>query len=357
MADERRPVLLTVSGTIPDDLDARIARGERPRADYRVLARRLGADVVDVPGARAASGLIGRVAHRIGGAGPLLAWHAFRSRRRYDVVLSDGEQVGLPFALLCRFFGRRGSRHVMIVHILTTPTKSRLLRWARLGRLVDVYLVYSTRQQELLCTRLGIDPERVVLIPFMVDTRFFDRSTIDVEPRRMICSAGLERRDYPTLMEAVEGLDVEVVIAAASPWSRQADSTRSGSLPANVRVERLSLFDLRALYAGARFVVMPLVEVDFQAGITTILEAMSMGKAVVCSRTEGQTDALVDGVTGVYVPPGDPQALRRAIEGLLDDGAASDRIGAAARAWVVEHADIERYADLVGGVVASLPTA
>ena len=41
----------------------------------------------------------------------------------------------------------------------------------------------------------------------------------------MICTAGLEFRDYPTLIEAVRGLDARVVIAAASPWSKRADAT------------------------------------------------------------------------------------------------------------------------------------
>ena len=121
----------------------------------------------------------------------------------------------------------------------------------------------------------------------------------------MICAAGLERRDYPTLMEAVDGLDVRVVIAAASPWSTKSDSTENRDIPSNVEVRRLSLFELRDLYAASRFVVMPLFDVEFQAGITTILEAMSMGHAVVCTRTEGQTDTIIEGETGLYVRPGD----------------------------------------------------
>ena len=99
---------------------------------------------------------------------------------------------------------------------------------------------------------------------------------------------------------------------------------------------------------------MPLIDVEFQAGVTTILEAMSMGKPVVCSKTRGQTDVLRDDETGVYVPPGDAPALREAITRLLDDPERAARLGSAARDWVVEHADIERYADrLVAASVRS----
>jgi glycosyltransferase involved in cell wall biosynthesis len=93
-------------------------------------------------------------------------------------------------------------------------------------------------------------------------------------------------------------------------------------------------------------VVVPLREVDNQAGITVILEAMAMGKAVIVSGTRGQTDVvrdrrnggrgrmprqwwpgfvdapgLVEPVghlpTGFYVTPGDAGELERAIRYLL----------------------------------------
>ena len=130
-------------------------------------------------------------------------------------------------------------------------------------------------------------PEQVQLTSFMVDTEFFAMARVTPAPRRMICAAGLEFRDYDTLVEAVRELDVEVVIAAASPWSKRASAV-GGTLPANVTVCKLTLFDLRQLYADARFVVVPLLETEFQAGVTTILEAMAMSKAVVCTKTSGR---------------------------------------------------------------------
>ncbi len=109
--------------------------------------------------------------------------------------------------------------------------------------------------------------------------------------------------------------------------------------------------DLRQLYAEARFVVVPLFDVPFQAGITTILEAMAMGKAVVCSRTQGQTDALVDGVNGVYVEPGDIDGLRSAIVALLADPDRAEALGRAAWTYAEEHADIDVYVERITSVV------
>jgi glycosyltransferase involved in cell wall biosynthesis len=342
---------LTVSGTIPPDLAEQVAAGNRPRADYCVIAEHTDADIVDVGRALGESGRLGRVLHRVGGAGLLLGWYVFRRRRVYDVLLTDGEQVGIPLALLTRVFGKGGSRHVMIVHVLSVPKKARLIRVARLAGQIDRYVVYCTRQAEFVRDQLGVPSERVVLSTFMVDTEFFSPDRVQTTKRRMICSAGLERRDYPTLMAAVEGLDVEVVIAAASPWSKQPDSSADRPLPSNVEIRRLTLNELRQLYAESMFVVMPLQDVDFQAGITTILEAMSMGLPVVCTRTSGQTDTIVDGKTGVLVPVGDVQALAAAIQRLIDEASTVERIGRQARSWVEAHADVDVYARTVKATI------
>ena len=345
-------VLLTVSGVIDPDVLDQVRRGDRPLPDYVELARVMDADVVDVAEARRRAGRFGRLLERVGGAGALLGWVCFRQRRRYDAVFTDGEQVGLPLALLSRLTFRRAFAHVMIVHLMSPPKKAWLYRAFRLGRYIDTAIVYSTAQQRFLTERLGQPAERVVFTPFMVDTEFFDPDRVEpAGAAPMICSAGLEFRDYPTLMEAVRGLDLRVVIAAASPWSKRDDSTTQAEVPANVEVCRLGFVDLRQLYADATFVVMPLVENDFQAGVTTILEAMAMGKAVVCSRTAGQQDIVIDGVSGVYVPPGDDRRLRAAIEELLADPQRVATLGAAAREQVVHTCDLHIYADRLGHVV------
>lgn len=347
----RRPVLLTVSGSVPAELDADVAAGRRPRTDYQVMAARMDADLVDVDHALAAHGRLGRLLHRVGGGGLLLGWHAFRRRHAYDVVFTDGEHVGIPYALLTRVLGRGGARHVMIGHLLSAPKKAKLVRATRIASQVDRFVVYCSHQANFVQTGLGVAADRIVLTPFMVDTAFFAPDAVDVERRRMICSAGLERRDYTTLLDAVEGLDVEVMITASSLWSKRRDETADRIVPANVTVGRLEMPEFRAMYAACAFVVVPLVEVEFQAGITTILEAMAMERAVICTRVAGQTDTVVEGETGRYVPPGDVAALRSAIVAMLDDGDSADRMGANARRWAIAEADVVVYADRLASVV------
>ena len=67
------------------------------------------------------------------------------------------------------------------------------------------------------------------------------------------------------------------------------------------------------------------------------LEAMAHGRPVVASSVGGLLDLVVDGETGLFVPPRDVPALRAALERLLGDPELRERLGAAARVRVREH--------------------
>ncbi len=126
--------------------------------------------------------------------------------------------------------------------------------------------------------------------------------------------------------------------------------------PPNVRYRlELPYPELRDIYARSRFLVMPLREADFDAGVTSITEAMAMGKAVIATRIRGQVDVLHDGVEGLYVPPGDPAALREAIDHLLRHPDEAARMGAAGRAAVLERHRLGAFARAIAEISLRQP--
>jgi glycosyltransferase involved in cell wall biosynthesis len=70
-------------------------------------------------------------------------------------------------------------------------------------------------------------------------------------------------------------------------------------------------------------------------GIVAI-EAMAAGRPVIASRIGGLADIVVEGETGLLVEPGNPQALRQAINHLLANPQDRERMGEAARQRVVQ---------------------
>jgi glycosyltransferase involved in cell wall biosynthesis len=62
---------------------------------------------------------------------------------------------------------------------------------------------------------------------------------------------------------------------------------------------------------------------------TSLLDAMAASKATVATRTGGIPEVVVDGETGLLVPPRDHHALARAIAELLKDGGRRAEMGRA----------------------------
>jgi glycosyltransferase involved in cell wall biosynthesis len=101
--------------------------------------------------------------------------------------------------------------------------------------------------------------------------------------------------------------------------------------------------ELLGLYARAAVVACPSLREGFGVACA---EAMAHGRPVVASAVGGLRDLVVDGETGLLVPPGDVAALRAALERLLANGDLRRRLGEAARERVREQFSWERAAAL-----------
>src|SRR5205085_3117661 len=76
----------------------------------------------------------------------------------------------------------------------------------------------------------------------------------------------------------------------------------------------------------------------------TLIEAMSAAAALVASRAGAAELVVEDGVTGVLVPPGDVDALVKALEPLMRDPASAARMGERGRARVLEKFSLDAEA-------------
>jgi glycosyltransferase involved in cell wall biosynthesis len=282
------------------------------------------------------------------GPSAAVAYLGFRRSGRYDAILTTGEDIGLPLAVLMKVKPARPS-HTMIAHTLYPEKKQVFFRYGRAARQIDRFLVYSTSEERHAIDTLGVDAAKVERIYFHADPEFFKPDGAEPE-RDLICAAGQLLRDYDTLIDAIQGLGVRLQIAAGSPWIEQRLGP-SRALPPGVTWGKLDRYELRALYSRSALAVVPIRENDYQTGIATILEMMSMGKCVIATKTRGQTDTIRDGETGIYVPPGDARALRAAIERMLANPDEAARIGRAARRFIEENASLGHFVTRVSDAV------
>jgi glycosyltransferase involved in cell wall biosynthesis len=82
------------------------------------------------------------------------------------------------------------------------------------------------------------------------------------------------------------------------------------------------------------------------------LEAMSAGLTVIATATGGTPEAVVDGDTGLLVPPGDPAALADAILRVLGDTELARALAARGRAWARGSRGFDAFMDRLAVVYA-----
>jgi len=100
---------------------------------------------------------------------------------------------------------------------------------------------------------------------------------------------------------------------------------------------------LPEVYAACDVFVAPAPRDHGVAGV--YLEAMACARPVIASRAGGAPEAVLDGATGLLVPPDDRDALAGALDRLLADDELRDRMGRAGRERAVAEFSVERLVE------------
>lgn len=331
----RTLLLVTAGRRLPESLRRLEINDQHPRV--LLLEDTLNADKLDERSLEQAPALR-RALYRFLPTAIAQVIEAYALRRNYDVVISWSERLSLLMASLLKLTGSK-TPHIALMYWMSPPKKAVWLQCihSHMNRIVT----WSMAQRKFAVQRLGIPAKKVLYIPYQVDDRFWRPMDVAMDT---ICAVGNEMRDYATLVDAMRGLSIHCEIVAGSEGRR---SLSAEPLPENVALDVMSYLDLRALYARSRFVVVPLQPSDTNHGITVILEAMAMGKPVICSRVRGQVDVIQEGKTGMLVPQGDAQALRWSIVYLWEHPAVAEDMGRQARAYVEAHHRFDQFAQTI----------
>jgi glycosyltransferase involved in cell wall biosynthesis len=191
---------------------------------------------------------------------------------------------------------------------------ARRARWAFRPLLRRARLVLCP-SQALATDARGLGAREVRVVPAGVELP--ETVAAPEEPPHVLYVGRLsEEKGVRELLEATEGMR-RVVVGDGPMRERVPDAV--GFVPPS---------QLGPYYERAAVVVCP----SRREGYGVVArEAMAHGRPVVASAVGGLVDAVEDGVTGLLVPPGDPSALRAAIERLFGDDDLRRRLGNAAR--------------------------
>jgi glycosyltransferase involved in cell wall biosynthesis len=201
-------------------------------------------------------------------------------------------------------------------------------------RLAHYVLANSEAAADSLRRRGAVRPERLVVIPNGLDTARFTPlarsadhgrlrvfgTVANLRPEKgladLVRAAAFLRDRYP---------DLRVVIWGEGPLRPNLEAlVTSLGLDGLVQFPGHAHRAEEALLAMDAFVLPSLSE----SCSNSLMEAMAVGLPVIASNAGGNPELVVDGGSGVLVPPGEPARLAQAMARLMDNPAAAAALGA-----------------------------
>lgn len=233
-------------------------------------------------------------------------------------------------------------------------------RWGR-WLFSNVNFVTSVSQQcaDNLCRTYSYSPARTCVIrrgiefPDRLDTASAKRhlrEQINASPSAQILmhTGGFTvEKNQAGLLDAFRIVcdqrhDVQLVLCGDGPLLGEVQR-RAAQLGLNGQVTFLgNRADAARLVAGADLFVLP-SHVEGIPGV--VLEAAAQGVPSVCTRVGGLEEAVLDGKSGVLVPPDDSCQMATAILSLMNDDHRRQEMGRAAREHVGKHFRLQRAVD------------
>jgi sugar transferase (PEP-CTERM/EpsH1 system associated) len=276
-------------------------------------------------------------------------------------------------ATLARVPYRIHGEHGRDLHDAYGTSKKFLIFRKILDIAVDHYVVVSQDLEQWLQNMVMVASEKVSQIYNGVDTEIFHSNTQkgrEVLPDRfasldqvVIGTVGRLQyvKDQATLIRGIASLvkmdpaivdKIRVVIVGDGSFKKELEQLVRESYLTDIVWMAGARNDIPRLLQGMDIFVLP----SEAEGISnTILEAMATGLPVIATRVGGNAELVVEGETGLLVPPKDPQALGLALLAYLLDRRTMRSHGEAGRKRVEKEfsmqAMVEHYLQVYDGLV------
>jgi len=321
---------------------------QHPRVDYLELQQLIEADILDYGaynGTRLGDSF--RYLETQLRSDLYLALLGALKQKKYKATFAMSERAGIPLAGFHRILPNQ--KPLVAMFQCWSQRQENVITKLNLFAEMDAIIVHCQSMKRHFIT-LGVPPEKIHVIPYSVDHRFFSPlEDVEQEPGLIMSLGEIRSRDYPTLFQAVADLPANLAVAASGSWYAREKSTQLQiEVPENVHITgRLPRAELKNYYARSQFIILPVYDTVFSAGATGSLEAACMGRAVIATRSQGIVDFVVDGETGILVEPGNVAEMRAAIEYLLTHPEEACRMGKNARQRVEEELNLDLYVERI----------
>ena len=268
-----------------------------------------------------------------------IAWWIFCNGHRFDIIVGWVSN-GIIAALLKFFLPWRRTRVCLILYKLPNDNQRGLMVSIKklviniASRGADLLLALDKTQADFFAKTLCRKKETTQALRYGIDTNWYDIIVQHQRPRtttRSIFCPGSAYRDDKTLELAIIDLDVHVN-------KFQLDKSRVFTITKTMVGKACIEKFYNAPYArymtecqSASIVVISVANANKPVGLTSLLECMALGCAVIIPRGASSNDYVRDGVTALLYQEGNWKELRQKIDHLFNNPDIANKIRIAAR--------------------------
>jgi glycosyltransferase involved in cell wall biosynthesis len=289
-------------------------------------------------------------------AGMLRLWKLLK-HENFDAIEAfthDSNMLALPLARMARVPVRIASHHGIVAGI--SPKREKIHAWLINHDFAQRIVAVSAMTRQKLLDE-GIRPERIVVIPNGIHP--VEAENINREQVRKEAGIGASDPFLLAVGRLVPSKAHKILIDAMPTVLEKFPNAKAGICGDGIlrrelerQIEEMQLQEAVKLLGHSEHVENFLLSADifvmpsFWEGLPiALLEAMSAGLPVIATRVEGIEETVEEGKNGLLIPPGNTDALAKAVIQLLTDEQVRHKMGLASQEKIRKSYSAERMCE------------
>lgn len=207
-------------------------------------------------------------------------------RNNYDKIIGWQQFFGLNFAFWCRLFHLKKKNDLTVMTFIYNEKKGiigtlykKYISYIITSKYIDRIICYSKHECNYYAQLFNINAEKFIFIPLGIAPL----KCTDTTNYGYAFAPGRSNRDYDFLAEVFDNTPYKCIIAC--------DTLSAKSYPSNITILKDCTGEAMIdAMAHCHCVAIPLKDLMISSGQLVALQAMSLGKPIICTCANGITD-------------------------------------------------------------------
>lgn len=280
----------------------------------------------------------------------------FINRKQYNNIVAWQQFYGLLYAFYCRLFHTKKNNNLIIMTFIYKPKTGLLgkiyscfMNYIVQSNYIDAFICFSKKECEYYANIFNVSKEKFNFCTLGIEkVKIKNKEEINItavinsEEKKTIISCGRSNRDYNFLYNALKETKYKLNIISDEC---KLENYKNITIYNNIMGQ-----DFFEMLDKSYIVVIPLEDENISSGQLVVLQAMQLGKPVICINSNTVTDYIENEVNGFIIQK-DEKYLRDLIEKLYNDNDLYNKISNNQKEIFEEKFSIKALAQQVGSIV------